>query len=217
MTAARDNLLLVLAKVTGYLKTVAYYQRVLDKNVRDLYASRMDEAAFIDDLVRLVDEQFTRAWNEGMRANDLDPAADMTEEWAEILDEAKLAELDYIESFAADIRAAAEAEASIDQFRARAEIWANRYNEIVNLSKITTGGKVKYEWRYGETEHCDTCQSLNGIVAFATEWEQAGIQPQSRLLECGGWNCQCQLETTDKRRTPEALGRIMDIVAGAQI
>jgi len=61
-------------------------------------------------------------------------------------------------------------------------------------------------WVFDDTaEKCDTCLALNGIVAYAWEWETAGFRPQSppnALLTCGGWHCECELRHTEKRRSP---------------
>ena len=72
-------------------------------------------------------------------------------------------------------------------------------------------------WVYGETEHCETCRQLNGIVARATEWQRIGVRPQNApngLLDCGGWNCQCAINPTTQRRTPGAYDKIIGIIRG---
>lgn len=59
---------------------------------------------------------------------------------------------------------------------------------------------------------------LNGIVAYAREWNEYGIHPQSPpndLLECGGWRCQCRLVSTAKRVTPKAKRlKVFELIAG---
>ena len=98
-------------------------------------------------------------------------------------------------------------------------MWSNRYNEVVNEAKIWFGGKQRLKWKLGATEkHCTTCQALDGIVAYASEWEQSGLKPQNPPnpnLECGGWHCDCSLETTDEKRSPDALGTLMDLATAA--
>jgi hypothetical protein len=72
-------------------------------------------------------------------------------------------------------------------------------------------------WVYGDADHCSTCEQLNGIVAYASEWETLGVKPQSPpnpLLQCGGWRCKCSLRVTDRRRSPKAFETIMNIVGG---
>lgn len=206
---ARDAL--IGAGYADELKTVDYYQRVLWRDVRDLYNGEMDEGAFVDDMVRLIDEQLRRAWNEGMRDNDLDPAKDMTPEWEAILQDIQLNELDYVDDFAQEIIKAQQNGAPVEQFQSRVSIWVNRYNEVVNESRITTRPEDKFEWVFGDTEHCSTCAALNGVVATGKQWEESGYKPQNPpndALECGGWHCQCHLDYTEK---PLTEGGIPDV------
>jgi len=208
MLEARQNVITAMLSVAAVLdgahKTVAYYERVLSKNVRGLYRGGMDAGAFVDDHIRLVEEQLRRAWNEGMRANDLDPSRDMKPEWEAILQDVIAEEFTHIEDFAAAIEKAAAEEQPIDGILGRVKMWANRYNEVMNLAKLTTRPKDHYKWQIGSTvEHCSTCQGLHGKVATAKEWIASGYRPQGRMLECGGWNCQCMLVYTEEPVTQE--------------
>ena len=103
------------------------------------------------------------------------------------------------------------------QFQSRVDIWVGRYEDTKNEAILFYSEKnQRLVWRFGATEkHCRTCEQLNGIVAFASEWETAQVMPQSPpngLLECGGWQCDCRLEPTDQRRSPDALNIIMQII-----
>ncbi len=195
-----------------YTKTLAYFLRVLSGMVKDLYRGDIDESGFVTRMADLIQQQLTRAWAEGMRANDLDPVADMEPEWQEKLDAIILNEYNYVDNFAADIVDAAKNETGWDALLARAELWANRYTDTVNIAILTTK-EQKLVWRLGATEeHCDTCAALNGIVAWASEWQLADVHPQSPpndALDCGGWRCDCSLEPTRERHTPGAFDRIM--------
>ncbi len=51
-------------------------------------------------------------------------------------------------------------------------------------------------WRVGDTEHCSTCLSQDGVTLPRSGWlalAARGIEPQGRGLECGGWKCQCEI------------------------
>ena len=193
-------------------KTLDYFLRVLLAWVNDLYNGSTSEAEFVDRLAELIDQQLTRAWNEGMRANGLDPIQDMTEEYQQQLQDIIASEYSYVDQFARDIAAHS---GTLPQFQSRAQLWANRYNDVVNQSKLATAdGKDRYEWVYGDTDHCETCASLNGLVATAKEWDISGFKPQSApndMLTCGGWKCQCRLEPTDKRRSPKVLDTLLNL------
>jgi hypothetical protein len=192
-------------------KTFEYYSRTISDLIHDLYRGDIEEGEFVDKMADLIQVQLTRAWNEGMRENDLDPQEDMEPEWQAILDEIILGEYDYVDGFAADIVAARDEQVDWQSLLSRGDIWANRYNDVVNQSVITTGNQ-KLIWIFGDTDHCSTCERLNGIVAWAEEWEESGVVPQSPPngnLECGGWRCQCTLVPTANRHTRNALDAIM--------
>ncbi len=72
LTPARA-ILAKLEKRVRVIKTQAFYDRALRAAVWDFYRGDMDAFGFIDKMVYLITEQFTRAWNEGMRSIDLDP------------------------------------------------------------------------------------------------------------------------------------------------
>lgn len=197
------------------MKTLDYFLRVLNTWVYDLWSGDVTQDEFIDRLADLIDQQLTRAWNEGMRQNGLDPETDMLPEWEQELQDIIANEYAYVDGFAADIVAGRGG--SLSPFQARAAMWANRYNDVVNRAKVATAGKgVKMEWVYNpDKEHCDTCSALNGIVAYASEWESLNVRPQSPpnlALSCGGWRCGCKLQVTQKRRSPKAYDTILNIV-----
>ncbi len=196
------------------IKTADYYLRVLMTWVNDLYNHEVSEDEFIDRMADVIEQQLTRAWNEGMRANGLDPAEDMLPEWQDILTEIIASEYAYVDGFAADI---ASGKFSLAQLQARANIWANRYNDVVNRAiAATADGKDRLIWVYApEKQHCPECEKLDGIVAFAREWDELGVHPggaDNPMISCGGWNCGCQLLPTDKRRSPKAFTEILNIV-----
>lgn len=215
---ARNNLISAVKKVTAYFKTVDYFIRTLTGMVRDLYRMEIDEEMFVTQLADLVQQQLTRAWNEGMRENDLNPQTDMTDEWQQILDQIILDEYDYVDQFAHDItQRSLETggdEAYWGDLQSRAQLWANRYNDVVNRAILETK-EQKLIWVYGDTEHCSTCERLNGIVAFASEWQLANVHPQqppNDTLDCGGWRCQCQLIPTGNAHTRNAFDAIQEAI-----
>jgi len=208
---ARNNLLNAVRLVVAYVKTYDYYLRTISGYVRDLYRGDIEEGDFVTQMSELIDSQLTRAWHEGMRENELDPIEEMEPEWQEILDGIILSEYDYVDGFASDIVAARDEQLDWDPLLSRADMWANRYNDVVNQAIIATK-EQKLLWVYGDTDHCDTCLALNGIVAWASEWEESGVKPQGNMLQCGGWNCQCEIIPTGNRHTRNALDAIMSAI-----
>jgi hypothetical protein len=210
------------AFLTATLKTEGFYQRAMWKATRDLYNGEMGLTAFEDTMIELITGQLRRAWNEGLRTLNLDPQVDQTEEGENFLQDIMLSELSFVDGFADAVLAAARAQEPIDQFRARVDIWVNRYPDVVNQAiqfYAQTGQRLR--WQLGQTEqHCQTCSALNNIVAFASEWETSGVKPQSPpndLLSCSGWHCDCSLVPTDERRSADALTRIMDIITSTNL
>lgn len=79
-----------------------------------------------------------------------------------------------------------------------AQLWTRSYDGAVSKGQTYAPDDPTYVWRLGATEkHCRDCLNLDGQVHTASEWRAAGIQPQSPDLECGGWNCDCRLESTE--------------------
>lgn len=171
---------------------------------------------FIDTLANLISGQLTdaymRAWADDGNFGELPDYLQTS------LENAILQQYDYVDQFYRDIVDARVDGTSIAPLLLRADLWANRwtesYNDATRIIAEQNGGKLI--WKLGETEqHCTTCSALNGIVAYAREWNELGVHPQggpNDLLTCGGWQCDCSLSPTDKRRSPKAFNTIMNIV-----
>ncbi len=189
------------------LKTYAFYASSIRDLTKKFYDGRIQYLDFVSSMENLITAQLRLAWFEGMETNGL-TEDDMTNEWAGILREIIMSEQDHVAEFALAIEKAKRAESPIDPLMARADLWGNRYNDVINQARVITGAKnQRYEWKYGDTDHCETCLSLNGIVANADEWAQSIYHPQrppNAYLDCGGWRCQCELVPTQKKRTPNA-------------
>lgn len=191
------------------IKTYDYFLRVLTREVRDLYNGASTQDEFIDSLAALIEQQYRRAWNAGMRENGLDPARDMTDAFEQRYQELVTAQFEFIDKYAKEIAQAAADGKPIDGFLSRAELWANGYNNVDDIARLETAPTdLRFKWVYGDTEHCGTCAMLNGIVATAKEWMDSGYKPQNApndMLECGGWRCQCVLEATDDDLSPDGI------------
>lgn len=192
------------------VKTFDFFQRVLRSSVRKLYAGQMTEPEFVDALADLISQQLRRAWNEGMRLNGLDPQKDMQPEWEQRIQGLIADEFRYVDGFAADIDRAGADQSGVDALITRADLWANRYNDVVDRARLATmQPDAHVEWVVGDTDHCDTCLRLSGIVATAAQWDELearGIYPRSPQLACHGFNCQCERKPTDKPLTVGGIG-----------
>jgi hypothetical protein len=193
-------------------KTAEFMQRTIESLVRGVYGGFVG-GEFIDIMANLIQGQLTQAYNRALA----DEGLVMDEDFAADLERLILAQFDYVDQYFRDIVDARIDGTPIEPLIVRASLWANRYNETYSEAQMAIakrfGGKMI--WMLGATEeHCPTCAALNGIVAFATEWETAGFRPQNApndLLACGGWRCDCSLTITEKRRSPKALDTLLDI------
>lgn len=177
------------------------YGDTIERIIRGFYAKRISYAQAIDRFTREIEKQFTSAWQDGM----IDAGVnfeDMTKEEKALLDAEISKESTWILGFLMDADQASAAGEPIEPLLARVPLWANRYAQIRTLAKIEAAKNQPLEWKLGATEqHCTTCAKLNGIVKRARDWKDAGILPQNgpnEKLECGGWQCDCRLEPTDK-------------------
>ena len=182
-------------ELTAKLKTVNYYTRTLWEMTRSLYGGSLSRDDFIDKMVNLLEGQLTRAWNAGMRENGLDVIQDMNAEWRFKLTNIITDEFDYVERLANDVLRAAADGVEVAGFRGRVDLWVNRYNEVQNTARVETAAQSEmFEWVFGPTvEHCGDCATFAGQRRTAADWLAGGKMPQSRALECGGWNCLCEL------------------------
>jgi len=208
-------------KALELLKSIETYNRQLWSYALELYRTG-DGGVFLDQFVTAIANQLTRAWNEGAREVGVDPK-EMTDD-----DKAELKAI--IDSEYDQIIKLAEAilesrSGTLDEFRQafrnRIDLWVNRYTDVIGRARVYFGGKTRLKWTLGKTEqHCDSCLALDGIVAFAYEWELAGIKPKAppnAMLSCGGWECDCSLEVTEQRRSPNAMTTLMNIAVARNL
>ena len=88
--------------------------------------------------------------------------------------------------------------AGMEAIKSRLVLWVNKGLQALNVGTIykkPVPGSVepRFMWKRGGTAApCKDCLALDGVIKLASEWQKAGIEPQSPQLECGGWNCQCR-------------------------
>jgi len=197
------------------LKSYDYFLSNIEGLVRGLYSGNIG-GEFIDTFANLISGQlldaYEQAWfDEGF-----------TEALPDYLNESYQAtvsnQYSFVDQYYRDIVDAQIDKTSIEPLMARAQLWAQRwkesYNEAVRLIAVKNGGRLM--WVEGDTmDKCAVCLALDGIVAFASEWDILGVKPQNApndKLTCGGWKCECRLTATEKRRSPNAYGRIEEIL-----
>ena len=197
-------------------KSYDYFLAQVNGLVRGLYNGFIG-GEFIDTLANLISGQLWDAYEKAW----FDEGGDgvVPDYLNKSYQDAVSTQYGYVDAFYRDIVDARIDKTSLDPLMMRAGMWANQwnssYNEAVRLITLEGGGNLV--WQYGEAEHCETCRSLNGIVAWAKEWDALGVKPQNapnNLIECGGWQCKCSLSPTKQRRSPGAYGRIEAAIMG---
>ena len=189
-----------LAAHVAAIKTQGGWTRILWDDVRQFYHGEQDVSSFLDSMIRTIEDQSRRAWNEGMRNNGLDPAQDWKPEYDGMLQGIIDEQFTYVLDFAQAIEDAQRDGKDVAMFRSRVDLWANRYPDVVNQSMIATKPDDRFVWVLGKTEkHCSTCAALADWVATGKEWQDSGYKPQGSMLECGGWRCDCVLQKVDAR------------------
>lgn len=196
-------------------KTAEQFESRLTSLVKALYGNTIAAPEFVDAMAALISRQITLAYREAW--NDEGDGTAFPQYLTDSSEEMILGQYDFVDGFMRDIVNARIDGAGVDGVLSRVPLWANRYNEAYNeavrLIQKENGGNL--EWVYGDTDHCDTCHNLNGIVMSAKDWDTLGVKPQSApnsKLECNGWRCQCELRPTTKRRSPGAYGRVEEII-----
>ena len=198
-------------------KSYDYFLAQVNGLVRGLYNGFIG-GEFIDTLANLISGQLWDAYEKAW----FDEGGDgvVPDYLMKSYQEAVSSQYGYVDAFYRDIVDARIDQTSLDPLLVRASLWANRYNEAYNeaVRLITLQGGGNMVWIEGDTnEKCSTFLALDGIVARASEWDILGVKPQNgdnKKLECRGWNCQCQLVPTDKRRSRDAYGKIEAAIMG---
>lgn len=204
---AREIGLSSLKEIEAALKDAQAYERQLTLNVHALYSRAMSRMAFFRDTGNIIERQLTEAWLSGADEMMVLPE-DMTPEDNAYIKKLIAIERQYLDGFADDIQNAAAEGTGWEQFRSRVGLWVERLREIENRARIYFGGRQKLRWYLGHTErHCNKCIALNGIVAWAKEWQQTGVYPHFHL------GCDCNLTPTRDRRTVNAVQRISRAMA----
>lgn len=77
----------------------------------------------------------------------------------------------------------------------RADGFVRSVTAVYNAGKMLAMKNQMLEWRYGDTEHCPTCQGLNGKKHRASWYLARDYIPgkPGAAMDCGGYRCRCSL------------------------
>lgn len=106
----------------------------------------------------------------------------------------------HLDTFAQEIKVGMLSPA---QIKARADLYGEVTIQSYNDGTVAAHREtlLNLKWVVGPTEHCSDCLRLNGQVHPPDVWAASGWQPQARVLECGGFRCQCSFVPTDEEES----------------
>lgn len=176
----------------------AHTETVHDAVLRYLVQSDAGARAFANEIKRAIAENFPEMFylNYFEGSDEIDPADDR---W---LTQTIAAHVGYVDGTFAELKSFKDKEYPPAELEAEATRRAEAYGASLNAVGIE--GKLRglknqsLTWHYGDTDHCDTCASLNGQRHTARWYLNRDYIPGKPgcALTCGGYNCQCYL--TDK-------------------
>ena len=203
----------------GEYKTYDYYLQQLTRLITSVYNGNLG-GEFIDIMANLIEGQIYQAVNQAWLDSGMDGS--LPDYLVSLADDIVLGQYEHVDQLYRDIVDARVDGTPLAPLLARAPLWANQWNvayrEAIQTINFENGGNLV--WRKGQTEHgCQTCADLDGIVMFASEWEELDVHPRgypNPKLECNGGGpagyCDCELVPTDQRRSPNAFATVMNIV-----
>lgn len=177
--------------------------------VRGLWLGALSQAEALDSFRLSLAEYLTRAWAEGIARYDL-TLDDLSPEEAVALETFIAQQRAYAPAFLTEVAAQSKAHGgALAPLFARVDLWVNRYDEALNLARMMADRDQALVWNVTAGKlHCRTCGALKGWVKRASYWlqfyEETGVRPKSRNLECHGFLCGCSLDPT---RRPLSKGR----------
>lgn len=201
-------------------KTYEYMLKQIEGLVNGVYSGNIG-GQFIDTMANLISGQLTQAYRQAFEDEGYTDEF-LPEYLTTALEEMILGQYDYVDQYYRDIVDARVDGTPIEPLLSRAQMWANQWNaayqKALELIRMQNGGNL--EWVQGATEKgCRTCAALDGIIMSAKEWQALDLHPRgypNSKLECEGGgpanNCDCTLSPTDKRRSPNAYGRVEEIL-----
>ena len=182
------------------------YENTLSRWIVDVANGNMSGRTLRSQMRDLILEKSEEVYTEGMREGGIpdDELALDDDDKATIRDWV-LGQVEHISDFAdaaetvheltGDERTAAR-DAMLD----RVGYWVDNLRSLGGLGLASAKKNMMVEWEFGDTQHCDTCASLNGKRKRIKWFIDNGYIPQERgsdTLDCGGWNCQCRLKNDD--------------------
>lgn len=137
-------------------------------------------------------EAFGAAWDSGWGKEPIDADALA---WFNSRVEQELSYIDALFVQAKELRKDTENFDPLAWASEKADSYTQTLNSVYNAAKMYAKKNQMLTWRYGDTEHCETCNSLNGKKHKASWYLSRDYIPgkPGAAMDCGGYRCQCSL------------------------
>lgn len=185
-------------------KSADSFRAGINSSFRGLWTGAFDDLDFIDAMIATIRRGFTQAWAEGAATCGI-ALDELSRDEQRALEAAIADQNSYIINVAFDIADLLEETGGGPfpaRLRYRAELWHNRYGQIVEQSKSLACADRKAKWVIDPTkDNCNSCKKLNGKVKRRSFWNDREIWPQvagAWYLDCKGHRCGCRLVDTDE-------------------
>lgn len=201
-TATIQRVIMALHEQTGRVLSLKSgegdYGLSVRRNVYALWSGKLDRDSFVSEMEATIDRGLRRAWIEGLREVGVKPG-DMSSDAELRIGTIVIDQYNYLGGLADWITENNKDQGGkLGELQDRVALWSGRYDAVREEAHLYGNQEQRYEWVYGDTEHCSDCQRLNGTVATASDWLAYPLHPQDYNLECHGFRCQCRLVPTDK-------------------
>ena len=178
------------------------YRSNLRASVRGLWQGVLTTRQAKSGFDATLNRGLTRAWLEGSKECGI-AEDELTQEELIARDDFIENQKEFVSDFLAVIKKNSRAnKGKLTPLFTRLNLWITRYEEIKSTAKAMACKDQKLEWVLNpRKENCISCRRLNGKVKRGSFWDERGILPRvagATYLICGGWDCGCVLEPTNK-------------------
>jgi hypothetical protein len=178
----------------GLEEIQAEYREKVYNSLIDYANSDRSIVAFRNQFRRAVNDAFTftayAGWVDGGGDGPIPPEL---QTWLNARIDQELKYVDEVFIKLKALRKLGDKKALEDFASARADGYSASLPGIYNQAKAWAVKDQWGTWRYGDTDHCDDCLSLNGKRHKLSWFIKYGWIPQSSNLKCTGRHCQCKI------------------------
>ncbi len=208
--AARIDRLAAARAVKSINEITREYRDTLIRWVVDAANGNMTAGAFTSAMTGELGTDSIAVYQEGMREGGIkDPPAEMDDNDGAAIDDWLGTQIPYVSGFASDAVAVSKLTGD-DKAAARTDVlgrvdtWVASLESLGRIGTASAKANGMGTWQLGATEkHCQTCANLDGQrhrLKWFVSKNYIPRQPGSTTLDCGGYNCDCQIVDDEGNR-----------------